>query len=355
MGWIARAMLVSLGAVVLVVAIALAYRAYRQHRNAEAFAIQTPPGIDEAGFVRIGGIDQWVTIRGQDRSNPVILFVHGGPGLATSMLFAWFRPWERWFTVVQWDQRGAGKTYGRYGKATPDMTMHRIVADGIEVSEYLRAHLHQDKIVLLGHSWGSSVGLSMIAERPDLFSVYVGTGQSVGRAQADAAHAMALAAARNAGDAKAVQAFEANRPPYATADQMMAMTGRAAAYAPAAERAYVVRSLPTGLFAPGYSLADLYDNGMGGLYAIRPLYSDMTAFDARRVGLRFAVPIVFIQGELDNITPTPEVRAYFDQIAAPKKVFIVRPGEGHLALLTDPDGFLAVLLAEVRPLAIEQR
>ena len=350
---IGQGVAIGVGVIVLVLVLAMAYRAYRQQENARAFAIRPPNGIDEAGFVRIGGIDQWVTIRGEDRANPVILIVHGGPGLAYSPLFAWFRPWEKAFTVVQWDQRGAGKTYGRYGRATPDLSRERIVSDGIELSDYLRGHLHKDKIILLGHSWGSTVGLEMIARRPDLFSAYVGTGQIVDPAQEEAAHAMSLASARGAGDAKSVRALAAAKPPYATADQFMAMHMRAAAYGPANERGYVMKSMPTGLFAPGYSLADLYDNGMGGLFSLRPLFHDIETFDARRVGSSFAVPIVLIQGDLDNVTPTPSVRDYFNEIIAPKKDFVVLPGDGHMALLTDPDRFLAVLLERVRPLVID--
>ncbi len=342
------------GVVVLVLLLAIAYRAYRQHENAQAFAIGAPNGVDEAGFVRIGGLDQWVTVRGEDRANPVILVVHGGPGLAYSPLFAWFRPWEKAFTVVQWDQRGAGKTYGRYGKATPDLSRERIVSDGIELSDYLRRHLHKDRIVLLGHSWGSTVSLEMIARRPDLFSAYVGTGQVVGAAQEEAAHAMALAAARKAGDLKSVKALVTLGPPYAGSDQMMAARRLASAYAPEAERTYFMRSLPTALFAPGYSLADLYDNGMAGLYSIRPLYNDVNTFDARRLGRNVAVPIVLIQGDLDNITPTPSVKDYFDDLAAPRKDFVVLRGDGHLALLTDPDRFLGALLTHVRPIATDR-
>ena len=155
------------------------YRAYRQNENAHVFAIRSPKGILEAMFIPIGGIEQFVLIRGEDRSNPVILFLHGGPGLATSPLYPWFISWEKHFTLVQWDQRGAGKTYGRYGKKTPDLTVERMTQDGIEIAEYLRAHLQTNKIILLGHSWGSYLGLRIIARRPDLFSAYVGTGQTV--------------------------------------------------------------------------------------------------------------------------------------------------------------------------------
>jgi len=98
-------------------------------RNAQQYAISSPKGIDEAQFVAIGGIEQWVTIRGWDRDNPVLLFLHGGPGDVTNpWTFALFAPWEKHFTVVQWDQRGAGRTLRKTGPAiAPTMTVDRIV------------------------------------------------------------------------------------------------------------------------------------------------------------------------------------------------------------------------------------
>jgi pimeloyl-ACP methyl ester carboxylesterase len=147
-------------------------------RNTEQFAVSPKSGIDEASYVSIGGIEQWVTIRGQDRANPVLLFLHGGPGDVTNpWTFALFAPWEKLFTVVQWDQRGAGRTLRRTGPAVaPTMTLDRMMQDGIEVAEYLRTHLRKDKIIVVAHSFGSIFGMRMVSARPDLFCAYVGTG-----------------------------------------------------------------------------------------------------------------------------------------------------------------------------------
>src|SRR5512142_1882859 len=99
-------------------------------------------------FIRIGGTDQWVTIKGVDRDNPVVLFLHGGPGDAYSPYAdSLFAGWDKDFTVVQWDQRGAGRTYGKNGPSIePTMTVERMVQDGIEVATFLTKHLHQRKI-----------------------------------------------------------------------------------------------------------------------------------------------------------------------------------------------------------------
>lgn len=336
--------------VVCVAAPALLYRAYRQTENARFLAISSRDGVNEAMFIPVGGIEQWITIRGRDRRNPVILLLHGGPGLATSMLCEWFVPWEKQFTVVQWDQRGSGKTFGRYGRSTPNMTMSQIVSDGLGVADFLRRHLHKNKIIILGHSWGSMLGISMATERPDLFSAYVGMGQVVGPESETAAYGMALASARKAGDMKSEAALRAiGPPPYRSADQMVASRNAQGVFAPAAEQKFLARSVPTALFAPGYTLEDIYDNAAGGLYSLAPLYPSMMAFDARKLGAS-SIPVVFIQGSMDTVTPTLVVRSYFDTLKAPNKQFIVLAGDGHLALLTDTNRVLDELVLHVRPL-----
>ncbi|MBC5803384.1 MAG: alpha/beta hydrolase [Candidatus Eremiobacteraeota bacterium] len=117
-----------------------AFLSFLRARNTRQYAISSPRGIDEAQFVSIGGIEQWITIRGWDRDNPVLLFLHGGPSDVTNpWSFALFAPWEKHFTLVQWDQRGAGRTLGKTGPTVaPTITVDRMVRDGIELSEYLR-------------------------------------------------------------------------------------------------------------------------------------------------------------------------------------------------------------------------
>src|SRR5229473_2750970 len=132
--------------------------------NAQAPTAQ----IDRVLFVPLGGLEQWISIRGEDRSNPVLLVVHGGPGEAQWPAADIFKPWEKAFTVVQWDQRGTGHTYGRYGEKTPDVTLDRISKDGVELAAYLCRELHKKKIIVLGHSWGSLVAVHMVQLRPEL-------------------------------------------------------------------------------------------------------------------------------------------------------------------------------------------
>src|ERR1700737_4822434 len=192
---IARASLLAVTVLaVLAIGLGLGWRAYRQHLSAGALAIRSPNGIQEGMYVKIGGIDQWIQIRGEDRDNPVILFVHGGPGGSTIPMSSGWQPWEKYFTIVQWDQRGTGRTYGETGDVTaPTMTLERMIQDGIELEEYLRTHFPKDKIVLVGHSWGSFLGTHIVKQRPDLFHAYVGTGQVIGRATFEKAFEITIA------------------------------------------------------------------------------------------------------------------------------------------------------------------
>src|SRR5580700_9858419 len=140
---------------------ALGWRAHRQLQNAEALALRTPDGIDQGMYVDIGGLRQWLQIRGEDRGNPVLLFVHGGPALSMiPFTYRSMRPWEKYYTIVNWDQRGAGRTYFLNDGADQTASgMDQIINDGIQVAEFARKQLHQDKIFLFGESFGSALAL----------------------------------------------------------------------------------------------------------------------------------------------------------------------------------------------------
>jgi pimeloyl-ACP methyl ester carboxylesterase len=136
---------------------------------------RTTPLIQEERFVSLGGIDQWITIRGADSANPVLLIVHGGPGDAQSSLPGVYALYEKDFTIVQWDQRGAGRTFAKNPSSPPKP--ERVELDGIELAQYLCNYLAKKKILVLGHSWGSHLAIEMVQKRPDLFAAYIGTEQ----------------------------------------------------------------------------------------------------------------------------------------------------------------------------------
>lgn len=344
---------------VIAVGVVLGYRAYVQHANARAIAIHSPNGIDEGMYVKIGGIDQWIQIRAQDRSNPVLLCVHGGPGATWTPLTALFVPWEKQFTVVQWDQRGAGKTLEATGDSVADtMSVDWMTQDGIEVTEFLRSHLHKDKIILLGHSWGSILGIHMVKERPDLFYAYVGTGQVANLQKSiEIGYASILGKARTADDKKAVGELQRiGSPPYDSAEKVMTYFKWLGHYEGDADRVAESSLLGRTMFgAPNFSLRDIYNRNRG--FSQIPtwrLYQEMLNTDLASLGTDFKVPIFFFQGTEDEVTAAALAKEYFDEINATHKEYVAFDGVGHFAIWSTPDKFLLKLVARVRPLATQR-
>jgi len=332
----------------------LGYRAWRQHQSALAFAVDSPSGIQEARFVEIGGIEQWIQIRGEDKGNPAILVLAGGPGNSLVPLTPVFQAWETQFTVVQWDQRGAGKTYGRNRADHGTMTIDRMVRDGIELTLHLRQHLQQDQLVLVGHSWGTVLGLRMVKARPDLFAAYVGTGQVVAKEEKEEIlYAELMEKVRAADDQAAIRTLERiGAPPYDSQEDLLVQREISQRYDTEAERDLESDLAPVVLLAPGYSLLDLLDFLRGSKFAGDAMYEEMLTFDARTLGPRFDVPFFIFNGDHDLITPADLAHEYFETVEAPKKEFIVLSGGGHSAILTMPDRFLRELVVRVRPLAV---
>lgn len=140
---------------------------------ADARKILTPNGVERLEKVRIGAIDQWVSIRGFDRKNPLLLYIHDGPGYVSIPMNWWFtRGLEEYFTVVQWDQRATGKTYllTDPAKVAPTLTSDRMIADTEEMAAWARKEFGKGKIFVLGHSWDSFLGFSWRSVTPNGFT-----------------------------------------------------------------------------------------------------------------------------------------------------------------------------------------
>jgi len=348
--------LLTLVAIVLVAAgTGAAYRSYRQDRNAELFAIRSPPGISEGGFVKIGGIDQFIQIRGDDTRNPVLLVLHGGPGSSYVPATSIFLNWEKYFTVVQWDQRGTGRSYGRDRSAgAGEMTIERMVQDGIEVAKYARQRLHKDKIILYGTSWGTILGTAIAARRPDLLYAYVGSGQVVdARRNEEIGYATLLRSVRQAGDARAIAALTAiGPPPYKGFTELGIERHWFYEYVSPAEKKFMESEIWDVIFHPYYSIRDIIDDNDGLIFSIRSLFKEALSADLESY-TKFQVPFIVIDGAEDTLTPPSLVKEYLATIDAPEKKLIMIPGGGHLVSLAMPDQVLAQFLTEVRPLAVD--
>ncbi|HLN00792.1 MAG TPA: alpha/beta hydrolase [Bryobacteraceae bacterium] len=336
---------------------ALLYRKYLQHRVAEERAIRSPNGISSLERARIGGIDQWIQVRGQNVNNPILLFLHGGPGIAFIPLAGAFQgPWEKSFTVVQWDQRGAGKTYASNDKELQRRTMNvaQMEQDTAEVVNYLRHRFHREKIFVLGHSWGSVLGLWLAHEHPELIYAYVGTGQVVNMEQNDAtAYRDALQEARRRHNEPAIKQLESIAP-YSNADREKEgiaryWEGQLLGPPPGPGGFTDVRRILLDLVsAPDYSLLDDFGFIRGQSLSLDVFLPQLAKVNLTPLGADFRVPIFFFEGREDPYCRPSLVWDYFQTIQAPHKEFVFEHA-GHFPFFEDKQKFLDELVHQVLP------
>ncbi|MGH8171501.1 MAG: alpha/beta fold hydrolase, partial [Rhodanobacteraceae bacterium] len=327
---------------------------------AEIGDIVTPDGVDENLVVTLGGIPQAINVRGASRKNPILLFLHGGPG-AVEMPIAWSfqRPWEDFFTVVQWDQRAAGKTYALSDPARiePTLTPDRYRDDAIELIEYLGKRYGQDKIVLMGHSWGSALGLLVARKRPDLLIAYVGVGQIVDwRQNEKLGFEWTLARARATNNRAAIEDLEAMQP-YPPEKKPMVIDDAdrwrkwAIGYGSlAAGRTNADFYFHAARLSPEYTREDLAAWDKGSTFTVTTLWprlSDLSFVDLKKLD----VPVVLMLGRQDHtIAPEPAAE-WLQKLDAPKKTVIWFEHSAHLPMLEEPGLFFAALVEQVVPLA----
>jgi pimeloyl-ACP methyl ester carboxylesterase len=301
-------------------------------------------------YVPIGGIEQWIQIGGENLDNPVLLYLHGGPGASSRVAAAAWKGWERHFTVVHWDQRGAGRTFARNGEAgSGTLSIDRMVEDGIEVAAYLRAHLRADKILLVAHSWGSILGIHMIRRRPDLFAAYVGTGQVVDmKRNEEIKYAKVLARAKAAQNREAIESLTAmGPPPHAELETMRVLVRWADSLATGDGDRIQPRPNPR---SPDFTADDVDSLTRGFIFSGGQLYKEIAEVDLPALGLRFDIPMFFFQGTEDLLAQIELIEEYSGNIIAPHNELVRFEDCHHFVAMNRPDDFLAALLGRVRPL-----
>lgn len=294
--------------------------------------------VDEAGFVRLGGLRQWVLIEGADCRNPVVLIVHGGPGNPyTPYAHALFGDWAQRFTVVHWDQRGAGKTFGENPQAAEDpLTIERIADDGNELTRYLqvRLGLGERPVILMGGSWGSAVAVHMAMRAPALYRAYVGSSQLVSWGEdLGESYRRTHALAQQAGDAATLAKLDAMGPPPWKDPRHFGQLRRATRK----YEARVTDPAPAGWWkpaagydTPAYERAYIEGEDYSYIEFVGKAGDGMgPGIDLRRLGMRFAMPVILIQGVEDLVTPMTVSRAWFDELKAPDKRFVPVARTGH--------------------------
>jgi pimeloyl-ACP methyl ester carboxylesterase len=296
-----------------------------------------PRRIEEASYVTIGGIEQWVTIRGDDDRKPVLLLLHGGPGDVQSPYISIYAPYEKDFVLVQWDERGAGQTFAKNGAA--GVTLERLIADGIDLTQQLRRRFSEQKLILFGHSWGTVIAMGMAQQRPDLFDAYVGTGQVTSwpdtvQFQFD----FLKRRYKETGDTSALAALEAiGKPDPKNRKEYFSWSRPIRQFMNPSDTAWLanLRKLATANGVPETTMKAVNDGMIASGAALS--FADLPST------VRASKPYYVIQGRADLFAPTPLVEAYFDNVSAPaKRLFIVETA-GHFALATHQAEVIAAL------------
>jgi proline iminopeptidase len=313
--------------------------------------------------VRIGGTDQWIMIRGQDADNPVLLYLSGGPG-QSDLAFprVLFEDLTADVTIVGWDQRGTGKSYPAI-EPTSAVTLDRAVADTIELAEYLTQRFDEQKIYVLGESWGTILGIHAVQKRPDLFHAYIGSGQMVAPLETDTRiRADLIDYATREGRQDILDTMEKyGTPPYKdvlayayVATHYDAMAG---AYSP--PPAYEERGTssgvgPWGVLSSEYSLIDKVNVLRGLLDVFAILYPQIQEVDFRRDAAVLAVPVYILDGQHELDGRRDLALEWFEQLDAPIKEFHSFPNAGHAVAFEQFEAFHQILVEVILPQTYQQ-
>jgi len=324
--------------------------------------IVAPEGIQETYRARIGGIEQWISVRGQDRDNPVILFVHGGPASPLiPTMWEFQRPLEDYFTVVNYDQRGAGKTFLANDpcEVADTLQIDRYIDDAIEIAESIRKRYRKDKLILMGHSWGTVVGMGAALRRPDLFHAYVGIGQVINvRDNERISFEYGLAQAREHHNAEAIAELESiapypgDRP--ITRERIIIARKWAQFYS--GMSAYRDGSAKyffgAARLSPEYDEADRKAIDAGNVFTLEKVLPEFLDVDYKGVR-EFPIPVVMLMGRHDYTTPSQPTAEWLERVQAPYKRGIWFERSAHMIPWEEPGKLLVSLLETVRPLAVE--
>ena len=319
-------------------------------------AIRTRNGVSSLEQVSLGGVKQWVLIRGEDASNPILLFLHGGPGAPVMPVAHHFgRPLERHFVVVHWDQRDAGKSYD---PAIPEQsfTIEQFLSDTYELVELLRARFDASRIYLLGHSWGSVLGVMTVQRHPELFYAYIGMGQVTDQHRSEHIGLQWVRdRARELGNQQALRELAGLEPWDKQNDAVVQRKwlsrfggdiyeGKALPLLSDFDRRWVWSALRS----PEYSWLDLLRYPLGYSKMRRPLFEEIKQVNFMRTTARLEIPVYFFMGRHDHNKHPELVNDYYEMIEAPRgKHMVWFERSGHSPCLEEPEQFAHAMISRV--------
>lgn len=338
--------------------------------SASQWLAQTPPilGADGKPFpnsiaslekIKLGGVHQWLIIRGYDVNKPVLLFLSGGPGASEAARVLRFnQELEKHFVVIILEQRGCGKSYPSLNPKS-DLTLEQYTSDIIELTEALRARFDENKIYLVGHSWGTIIGTHAVQARPDLFHAYIGTAQMVDVRETDQViYQMVMEYSRNIGDTKFVQTLEAlGQPPYFGKSPIQP-------YATLFGREYALYEAPNirdeeysrdgdilmlMLKQPEYGWLDRIYYLLGLMNTFNQVYPQLQELDFRLDATDLNLPVYMVLGRHDMNNPYQIPEEYFNLLKAPNKQLYFFEDSGHGMIWEEAAKYHDLLINTVLP------
>lgn len=307
--------------------------------------------ISEKVWIEVGGIQQGMFIRGENPDNPVILYLHGGPGTPMLQFIEYLETDERMeehFTVCYWDQRGSGMTYTKSTDPST-MTVEQMIEDTREVTEYLKSRFGQERIYLIGHSWGSYLGVKTIEKYPENYLAYIGIGQVSNQTQSERlAREYMLSRANETHDQEVAKKLEPYDPYAEDFPQLDYLTKVRTALL----NEYGIGHLHEGVTTPlimktlfvfkGYTASEKIGWLLGADFSMIHLFPVVLADDLSKSSVKFEVPFYVVQGAHDYMTSQVLAEQYLDILEAPKKEYFLFDNSAHSPNMEEPEKFIEV-------------
>lgn len=302
-----------------------------------------PNSVATLEQVKLGGMKQSVLIRGTDRHKPVLLFLHGGPGYPQiSYARKYQQELEKDFVVVNWDQRGSGKSY-HWGMTDEDLQVDRLIEDTHELTTYLQEQFNQSKIFIAGHSWGSLLGVWTAQKYPDDYHAYIGIGQVANSPEGErVSYEFVLDEAKRKKNEKALQELESmGPPPYQNPRKDTTLQRKWVTAFGGSERTISsYNDLIKGvLFAPEYNWMDGIRLAIGdsvSRQAIMPQTENVNLFESVP---ELKIPVYIMMGRYDFMTPSEVAYRYYKEVETPSKQFIWFEESAHFPHFEESNKF----------------
>jgi pimeloyl-ACP methyl ester carboxylesterase len=283
----------------------------------------------------IGKLDQWVIVRSHDRKNPILLFIPGGPGFSEiPNSHKKFTLLEKYFTLVIWDPRGCGKSfYPNIPKES--MNIKQFVSDCIELSEKLKEHFGQQKIFLMGHSWGSVISTYTIKQRPDLFYAYIGIGQITDMVRIEkVVYEFNIESAKKSNNEKALKELTEIGPPPWKEEIMFKNVLKNRSWVSKLGGEFYQKNVSLNPFfiawpTPEYSYLDAVNMVRGLQFSMETLWPELSKVNFFVNVTSFEIPVYFIHGRHDFSSSSNLMAEYYENITAPEKKLIWFESSGH--------------------------